>query len=233
MQLHDALRLSPQDTVAIIGAGGKTTALWRLAAERREDGALITTSTHIMAPSPDSCDLFCSPAGLDDLRPACVPGQVVCAAYPGDDGKCTGLAPDLFAAVRRAGLAVLYEADGAGKLPAKLHRPGEPVIHPDTDAVLLIAGLRALGQPVSAACHRYTLSPRMAAGPDRPFDTTDLLDTIRDGIRASGAPRGQLRILINQADTPSRLETARPVAQALEAGGYFVQIGCLRNPFWP
>ena len=233
MRLHDALRLSPGDTAAIIGAGGKTTALWRLAAERRDAGALITTSTHIMAPSPDACDLFCSPQGLDDLLPDCTPGRVVCAAYPGADGKCTGLAPAVFAAVRGRGLPILYEADGAGKLPAKLHRPGEPVIHPDTDVVLLMAGLRALGQPVSEACHRYTLSARMAADPARPFDPDDLLETILDGIRACGAPRERLRILINQADTPSRLESALPVVQALEDEGYFVRTGCLRNPFWP
>lgn len=68
MRLHQALQLSPRDTVAIIGAGGKTTALWRLAAERRDDGALITTSTHILRPSPDACDVFDSPDCWEALQ---------------------------------------------------------------------------------------------------------------------------------------------------------------------
>ncbi|MDR3766718.1 MAG: selenium cofactor biosynthesis protein YqeC [Butyricicoccus sp.] len=233
MRLHQALQISPRDTVAIIGAGGKTTALWRLAAERRDDGALITTSTHILRPSPDACDVFVSPADWDELHGQLVPGQVVCAAYPGPEDKCTGLSPALFAAARAAGTPILYEADGAGKLPAKLHRPGEPVIYPNTDVVLILAGLRALGRPVQEICHRFQLSPRMALTPQRPFDTQDLLETIRDAIRACGAAREQVRILINQADTPNRLETARPVQTALQDEGYFVQTGCLRNPFWP
>ena len=118
MRLHQALQLSPDDTVAIIGAGGKTTALWRLAAERRDDGALITTSTHILCPSPDACDVFDSPDCWEALQAKLVPGQVVCAAYPGPEDKCTGLSPALFAAARAAGTPILYEADGAGKLPA-------------------------------------------------------------------------------------------------------------------
>lgn len=233
MRLHDTLRIAPRDTVAIVGAGGKTTALWRLAEERRAGGALVTTSTHILRPAPDACDVFLSPAGLDELRAACAPGQVTCAAYPGADGKCTGLAPALFAAARADGRAILYEADGAGKLPAKLHRESEPVVHPGTDVVLLVAGLRALGQPRGQICHRCQLSPRMARDTARPFDADDLLETILDGVRASSAPRERIRILLNQADTPSRYAAAEPVRRALREQGYFVRAGCLRNPFWP
>lgn len=233
MRLHQALQLSPDDTVAIIGAGGKTTALWRLAAERRDDGALITTSTHILRPSPDACDVFDSPDCWEALQAKLVPGQVVCAAYPGAEDKCTGLSPALFAAARAAGTPILYEADGASRLPAKLHRSDEPVIYPDTDVVLILAGLRALDRPVGQVCHRFQLSPRMAQDPQRSFDPADLLETIRDSIRACGAAKEQLRILINQADTPNRLETARPVQETLQDEGYFVRTGCLRNPFWP
>ena len=73
----------------------------------------------------------------------------------------------------------------------------------------------------------------MAQDPQRPFDPADLLETIRDSIRACGAAKEQLRVLINQADTPNRLETARPVQETLQDEGYFVRTGCLRNPFWP
>ncbi len=235
MRLHEKLNLHLTDTVAIIGAGGKTTALWRLAEERRDAGkaVLVTTSTHIMIPAEDARDAFVSPDTAEALLAACAPGKSVCAGFPCEDGKCTGLSPALFAAAQAAGLHPLYEADGAGRLPAKLHRAGEPVIHPGTDKVLLVAGLRALGRPVGEVCHRFARSPRMADDPARLFDTDDLLETIHDGIRASGVSPDRLRILINQADTPSLLERAMPIQGALHRAGYFVKIGCLRSPFWP
>ena len=235
MKLHEKLALHLSDTVAVIGAGGKTTALWRLAEERRDAGApvLVTTSTHILIPADGVCDAFVSPDTADALLRCCKPAQSICAGYPCGEGKCTGLSPSLFAAAQQAALHPLYEADGAGRLPAKLHKETEPVIHPNTDKILLVAGLRTLGKPVSSVCHRYALSPRMAANPARSFDTNDLLETIRDGIRACGAPAERLRILINQADTPHLFEQALPLEQTLRTEGYFVRIGCLRSPFWP
>lgn len=235
MELHEKLKIAHTDTVAIIGAGGKTTALWRLAEERHSAGerVLVTTSTHIMIPDERTCDVFLSPETVEALTVACDTRQRVCAGYPCANSKCTGLSPALFAAAQDAELHPLYEADGAGRLPAKLHRENEPVIHPGTDKILLIAGLSALGKPVSKVCHRYALSPRMVADPERLFDADDLLETIRDGIRACGAPMERLRILINQADTLNRFDQALPVQAALRADGYFVKIGCLRSPFWP
>ena len=61
MKLHEKLALHLSDTVAVIGAGGKTTALWRLAEERRDAGApvLVTTSTHILIPADSVCGYIC------------------------------------------------------------------------------------------------------------------------------------------------------------------------------
>ena len=58
MNLHDTLKIKKTDTVAIIGAGGKTTMLWLLAKERKEQGAFVTTSTHIMKPDNSECDII-------------------------------------------------------------------------------------------------------------------------------------------------------------------------------
>ena len=233
MRLHSVLQLDPCATIAIIGAGGKTTALWRLAEERRTAGALVTTSTHILQPSADACDTFCSPESWDALRTACTPGRVTCAAYPDENGQCTGLPPDLFSAALANGLPILYEADDTARQPAGLHPAGSPVLYPGTDTVLILAGLRALGRPVCEVCHRYTLSAHMAADPQRPFDTGDLLETIQDSIRACGMPPARIRILVNQADTPRRFSAAAPVLRQLRDAGYFVRPGGLRNPFWP
>ena len=102
MKLHEKLALHLSDTVAVIGAGGKTTALWRLAEERRDAGApvLVTTSTHILIPADGVCDTFVSPDTADALLRCCKPAQSICSGYPCGEGKCTGLSPSLFAAAR-------------------------------------------------------------------------------------------------------------------------------------
>lgn len=229
--LHRALQLQASDTVAIIGAGGKTTALWRLARERRMAGqsVLVTTSTHIFVPAADQCDRFDAPQNAAALLAQCAPGKILCAGYPAENGKCTGLSPALFAAALASGLRPLYEADGAKRLPAKLHGKHEPVIHAGTDQVLLLAGLSALGQPVSQVCHRFACSARMAAQPDRPFDCEDLLETLRDGVAACGLPKARIRILLNQADMPALAGRGAEIAEALAAEGLFALTGCLHS----
>ena len=235
LHLHHTLGLTPSGTVAIIGAGGKTTALWQLAHERRAAGqtVLVTTSTHIFRPSADQCDHFCMPEDAKALAAVCAPGKIVCAAYPDDKGKCTGLSPALFVKALAAGLRPLYEADGAGRLPAKLHAKHEPVVHAGTDQVLLIAGLSALGQPISQVCHRYTLSAHMAAQPNRPFNSEDLLQTLRDGAASCGLPKSRIRILLNQADTPALAAQVYTVVKTLGMEGLLTVTGSLQSLFWP
>jgi probable selenium-dependent hydroxylase accessory protein YqeC len=52
MRLCEALDIHPGETVAFVGAGGKTTAIWRVQAELTTAGqrAIVTTTTKIMEP---------------------------------------------------------------------------------------------------------------------------------------------------------------------------------------
>ena len=58
----DALALLPGPSciVCLVGGGGKTTAMFRLAHELRAAGLrlLVTTTTNIFVPGPDQCDEF-------------------------------------------------------------------------------------------------------------------------------------------------------------------------------
>jgi len=49
VRLADALRVTPRRTVAFIGAGGKSTALARLAAELAAEGPVVITTTTKLA----------------------------------------------------------------------------------------------------------------------------------------------------------------------------------------
>ena len=129
--------------ISIIGAGGKTTALLTLAQAFSGCRVLLTTSTHIypVAP-PDSRALLIDPEADELLVALSVPG-VVCAGASASAGKLGALAPDLFRQAVRAADVTLCEADGAHRLPLKLHRADEPVVPLDSSLCLIVAGLSA------------------------------------------------------------------------------------------
>ena len=54
--------------------------------------------------------------------------------------------------------AVFLEADGAKGLPCKAPAAHEPVLLPQSDILLAVAGLSALGRPLEQVCFRAPLA---------------------------------------------------------------------------
>lgn len=61
--------LIQQETVAIMGSGGKTTLLWYLAQAFREQKVLVTPTTKLFLPSPEVYDRFSNSANMAALSP--------------------------------------------------------------------------------------------------------------------------------------------------------------------
>jgi probable selenium-dependent hydroxylase accessory protein YqeC len=169
MYLCQALDLHRHDIVAAVGAGGKTTALQRLAAELAEQGACVvsTTTTSIWEPEGTLLVEANADALLSALSRTAAKGHLVTVAAgrkaePGTrDGclrsKLIGIHPDVVLRIARtAGVDyVLVEADGARGLSIKSPASHEPVIPPSATHVLAIAGIDALAQPLTGTvAHR-------------------------------------------------------------------------------
>jgi len=122
LALREALALGDREVVAFVGAGGKTTALFRLARELHAGGALVvvTTTTKILVP-PASPDLEVvvepQPARLlAAVATALALGRIpVVARATTAKGKLEGVPPEWVADLAALpGVAhVLVEADGA------------------------------------------------------------------------------------------------------------------------
>ncbi len=180
---------------AIIGGGGKTTLMLALAEELAagQHSVLITTTTHLAWPPPKGCGLI-SPQSAAELNQGAVPGRVTLAGYPAEANRMVGLSPALLA--RADYDYILCEADGSRGLPLKVHRPGEPVIPPDTELVIQVAGLSSLGKPVEKTVHRY---PLLGLAPEEVV-TPGLIARILQQGRSRWS--GPVIHLLNQADTP-------------------------------
>lgn len=191
---------------ALIGSGGKTTAMYLLAEELSRRGTVIcTTSTHILVPSHLPVLLDPTPEALSgDLGE----NSVVCTGSAAAEGKL--IAPALsWATLAALADYVLVEADGAHRLPCKAHLPHEPVIPPETTQTVLLVGASGLGKPIQEAAHRPEVFCRLSGRkPGDPITPAALAAVIK--AEALGD-----KVLVNQADGPEEMAQAKILADLL------------------
>ena len=210
MELSELLAVE-RGITALIGSGGKTTALYLLAEELvRKGTVLCAASTHILPPGHLPVLVDPAPAAL---AAALAEHRVVCAGSAAPEGKLT--APPLpWETLAALADYVLVEADGARCLPCKAHLPHEPVIPPGTAGTLLLVGASGLGRPVQEAAHRPEVFCRLSSlRPEDPITPEALAAVIR--AEALGD-----RVLVNQAEDPAVLAQVRALAALLPVPVY-------------
>lgn len=139
--------------IAVVGSGGKTTLIHKLAEQYRNQGkaVLITTSTHMFI---EKDTLLTDDA--DAIILALKEKGCVMAGIP-DGVKIKALSKETFDAVRAYTDVMLVEADGSRRLPLKYPNASEPVIPENTEEILVVCGLNAIGQKAKDVCHRLEL----------------------------------------------------------------------------
>ena len=216
--------------IAVIGAGGKTTTLSKLAGLHRAERVLLTTTTHIFPFSPPVCDRLCIAPTAEEIMQALAYPGVVCAGVPSKNGKLTGLSEEILQAASQSADWIFYEADGAKCLPLKLHADTEPVILPGTAHCFIVAGLSAWGKPISEVVHRYQLREDWVQNPGRLVDGTVIADCVRDAVQACGLPRAHLTVLLNQVDAAAgKMDEIAAMVRELESEGFVCKICSLRE----
>lgn len=144
-------------TICLVGGGGKTMVMYELAAAWAACGrkVLALTSTHILCPADGS--FAADAAAVHNLwqqRRYAVIGTPELAT-----GKLTLPPQSVYEALQLQADVILCEADGSRHHPCKVPAEHEPVLWPDSDIVLAVAGMDALGRPLAQACQR----PQLAA----------------------------------------------------------------------
>lgn len=143
-------------TICLVGGGGKTTVMYELAADWAACGrkVLALTSTHILQPADGS--FAADAAAVHNLwqqRRYAVIGTPELAT-----GKLTLPTQSVYEALKLQADVILCEADGSRHHPCKVPAENEPVLLPDSDIVLAVAGMDALGRPLAQACQRSQLA---------------------------------------------------------------------------
>jgi probable selenium-dependent hydroxylase accessory protein YqeC len=223
--LLQVLGFGRADVVAVAGAGGKTTLVYRLAREARDAGlrVLVTSTTHMgtqlrTVTGPVVFDEDGDPdVGLDAaLR------ETGLATFLG-----RRLRPDKLegvAAERVDGLAgradlILVEADGARGRSLKVPAPHEPVIPRSATAVLVVAALDVLGRPLDdALVHRVELVA--AATGRKPGEDVDEAAVASALLHPEGYPARVTRgvraaVFLNKAEDAATWAAAERIAPRL------------------
>jgi molybdenum cofactor cytidylyltransferase len=224
MKLRTALRLADGDIVAFVGAGGKTSAMFRLADEIVESGGRVVTSTttHMGADqirrAPEHFSAFEASranveAALDGRAHVLVTGPVDRTLHKAA-AVTDGLIEDLHAIPNLA--AILVEADGARLLPFKAPAGHEPAIPGVATLVVPIVGMEVLGQPLDPEhAHRPERIAALAGAEPGATITPEIV------ARVLAHPQGGLKnvpdgarvcVLLNKVESPEALAAAREIA---------------------
>jgi molybdenum cofactor cytidylyltransferase len=231
MNLAHALSLGSKEVIALAGGGGKTTLMFRLAAELTAAGQRVVTTmtTKIfvsqMAQAPHTLVLHGEGALLAQLPEALAEyGHVLIAGGTiVEQDKVGGVPPEFLdrIAAQPAVDVVIVEADGSRRLPFKAPAQHEPVIPSSTTVLIPVVGLDAVGKPlVAGQVHRPKLVAALAdaalGDPITPEMIAAVLAHPEGG--AKGLPPGaRLVPFLNKAEDEATLAAARQIARLLLA----------------
>ncbi|MEK6220690.1 MAG: hypothetical protein N2D54_00390, partial [Chloroflexota bacterium] len=125
MKIIKALRINPQTRMAFVGAGGKSSAMFKLARQYGKP-IVVTASTHLMEEQLGSADWHCvveSPDDLAEFSNHDHAGVMLITGALGEDQRSAGLSSEILGELDKLtasfGFPMLIEADGSRQKPLK------------------------------------------------------------------------------------------------------------------
>jgi molybdenum cofactor cytidylyltransferase len=244
MRLLEALRLNQAPRLALVGAGGKTTAMFHLARQLLTSTSglaptvLVTTTTHLGINQINLADrhiILQSPVEIDFIKQDLPQGVILFTGPSGNEDRVAGLNSEILAGLHAFAeshrLPLLMEADGSRGRPLKAPAAHEPVIPSWVKEVLVVAGLSAIGQPLEERwVHRPERFAELAGLEMGAFVSVEglghLLANPQGGLK--GIPPTARRIaLLNQADTPELQAAGFNLAEHLLGAYHAVLVASL------
>jgi molybdenum cofactor cytidylyltransferase len=227
VKLADVLEIRGDDVVAVVGGGGKSTAMFRLAREIVEKGgrAITTTTTRIFGTQIALAPAHIPATGATRERVLAELGAhghvLVIGATDPVSGKAEGVSLELFRCLRAwcPDACILNEADGSRMLPFKAPAAHEPVIPTETTLVVIVVGADVFGKPLDADhVHRPELVGALSGAPQGVAITPEIVARVLahpDGGRKGVPPGARVVALINKVERLTDRTAARETAERL------------------
>ena len=239
MNLAEALKPTLPARIAIVGGGGKTTALFQLA-HQLQGQSWVSTTTHLGTDQLGFADRHFIVQRVDEENIAHWLRQKV-TLLTGDftpddrvEGPEDDLLQQLYQVAGEKKISLLVEADGSRSRPLKAPGVNEPPIPAWAEMVVVVVGLSVLGQSFNeTTVHRVEpfsqITGLQIGQPIKLESIAKLLIHPQGGLKY--CPDQAVKVLLlNQADTNEICEQATRIAPQLLAAGYDrVLIGSLKD----
>jgi len=226
--LSGSLGLKMREVISLVGAGGKTTLMFRLARELLLDGKKVvtTTTTKILEPTPEeTMFLFVDPdeekikqfveRHIDQYH------HITLASEKLGSGKLKGVSSSLVNDIGHLHEIdyILIEADGAAGRPVKAPREREPVIPSSTTLVVAILGVDGVDKELNEEnvfqAERASKITGIPIGERLTGEAIAALMTHPEGIFKGAPTSARVVAFLNKVDTPNGVAKAKEVSKII------------------
>lgn len=226
--LTEALGIKAREMISLVGAGGKTTLMFRLAKELFLNGKKVvtTTTTKILEPTPgETGSLFIDPdeekikdfvwRHLDQYH------HITVALERLGSGKLKGISPNLVKGLWSShGIdTIIIEADGAAGRPVKAPRENEPVIPTNTTLVVAILGVDGMEMELNEENvfqpERVSKITGIPIGERLTDEAMAILMTHPEGIFKGTPSSSRVIAFLNKVDIPNGVVKAKSIGQKI------------------
>ncbi|MCB2289945.1 putative selenium-dependent hydroxylase accessory protein YqeC [Clostridium sp. CS001] len=237
MNLSDYIELDKKDIISIVGAGGKTTMMFKLANELRlSSKILVTTTTKIYLPPKDSYDFICTDGEMIDKYKAMKEnGIYVLGSGVNEEDKVLGVSEKQLEELAPYFDYILIEADGSKKKQLKGWNEFEPVVYCKTTKTVGIVDIQSLGMLVNEdKVHRSKIFCEITGA--RQGDVVKIEHLTKLIMHPQGlfkSAQGEKILYINKAEEAEQLVLAKSLASKINLSNnkivHRVVIGSLKT----
>jgi probable selenium-dependent hydroxylase accessory protein YqeC len=224
--LAESLGMKPREVISLVGAGGKTTLMFRLARELLLTGEKVvtTTTTKILEPTSEETAFLLVDSDEEKLKQFVVRGihqyhHITIARERIESRKLKGVSSSLvnelwgFHEIDK----MIIEADGAAGRPVKAPREKEPVIPSSTTLVVAILGVDGVGMELNNEnvfqAERISKITGIPIGEKLTDEAIAILMTHPEGIFKGAPVSSRIVAFINKVDIPNGMVKGKGVAQ--------------------
>jgi probable selenium-dependent hydroxylase accessory protein YqeC len=214
--------------ISLVGAGGKTTLMFRLAKELLLAGKKVVTATttKILEPSSEETPRLFVHSDEEELKQLALQyidqiRHITLARERLESRKLKGISPDLVSLLWNSPEIdmIIIEADGAAGRPVKAPREWEPVIPSHTTVVIGLLGVDGVGKELNEEnlfqAERISQLTRIPMEEKMTCEGIAILMVHPQGI-FKGAPFSSRRVaFINKVDVPVGMKWGREIGKEI------------------
>lgn len=223
--------INSREMISVIGGGGKTTTIFKLASELKglSRRVLITTTTAIYNPSSDLYDNLIILESGQNIDHNLEKGNItVLGRSISPENKLLGVDSSFIDTIYRQGFFdfILVEADGSKERPIKAPAAHEPVIPDLTSKTIGVIGIDSLGKLIDEAnVHRPEIFSKVTASSIGDIITEEVISKLivsKDGLFKGAPSTSKKYLLLNKADNELQMQKARKIENIISNKGFSI-----------